>query len=396
MDFKNNRFSIITTVVIILITIGCLSFFFISEIKDASASNKDIKKQNNKETIQKVSFVGVGDNLIHDTIYQAADRRAGVFGDGVYDFYPLYKNIKPIISKYDIRYINEESIIAGDKYGIHAYPQFNAPESMIKTLTDTGFNLINMANNHALDMGSKAVEDSLDLWNKTDVYHTGLYKSQEERNTPLIINKNGIKIAVLSYTYDTNGIRPDKEYKVPYLNEEKIREDVKRVDGKCDFILVSVHWGDEHVEEITPLQKKYASLFSELGVDAVLGTHAHIIQKAQWLTNSDGKKTLVYYGTGNFVHNMLGARPYLEGMASWNFVKKGNKKYIENAKFTPLVFHLESNKYGYDGKVYRLDEYPVELANRHITFGGAGNYNLQVFRNTVKRLIPEDMIDMKN
>lgn len=394
MDFKNNRFTIITTAIISVLVISFFSFFFLHEIKGSAPNHSVNAAKTVPETEKRVSFVGVGDNLIHDSIYNAADRRKGAFGDGDYDFTSLYSNIKSDIKKYDIRYINEESIIAGDKYGIHTYPKFNAPQAMIPALEDAGFNLINLANNHSMDMGSQAIIDSVNLWDKENVYHTGLYKSQEERDKPLIIDKNGIKIAVLSYTYDTNGMTPDKEYMVPYLNEEKIREDIARAKKESDFILVSAHWGDEHIHNINQTEEKYSKLFNDLGVDAVLGTHAHVIQKAGWMKNDKGEKTLIYFGTGNFVHNMLGADPYLEGMASWDFVKKGNKKYIENAKFTPLVFHLENNQYGLDGSVYRLDRYPVELANRHYAMGGAGQYNIEKYKEMVKSLIPSDMIDM--
>lgn len=391
MDFKNNRLTIVTTIIISVVVISFFSIFFSQAIKEnhnKSNSNKNLS------TVKKVSFVGVGDNLIHDSIYNSSDRRKGVFGDGQYDFSNLYSEIKDEINKYDIKYINQESIIAGDKYGIHNYPKFNTPEAMIPTLTKTGFNLINLANNHSMDMGSEGISDSINLWKKTKLYTVGLYNSQEDRDKPLIIDKNGIKTAVLSYTYDTNGMKPDKEYMVPYLEENKIRKDMEKAKKQADFVMISVHWGDEHFHNLNKTQIKFAKLFNDLGADLVLGSHAHVIQKSEWLQNKDGKKTLVYYGTGNFVHNMLGADPYLEGMASWTFVKNGDKKYIENAKFTPLVFHLERNQYGLDGKVYRLDKYPVELANKHFAMAGSGKYNLDNFQNIVKNLIPEDMLDM--
>lgn len=391
MDFKHDKHLIFTTIFISLSIFTIFSFFFISEIKNVDAS----QKTTSNEEVKRVSFVGVGDNLIHDSIYNSADMREGVFGDGKYNFNHLYSNIKDDLKKHDLRYINQESIIAGDQLGISTYPQFNTPESMIDSLIYSGFNIINVANNHSLDMGSKGIESSLDIWKNIDnVYITGLFKSQEDRDNPLIIDKNGIKIALLSYTYGTNGILPDKDYKVPYLDEDRVKKDIARLSQKSDFILVSAHWGEEGIEEIDSTQRKFAKLFNDLGVDAVIGTHAHRIQKAEWLKNSNGKDTLIYYGTGNFVHNMLGAHTYLEGMPSWTFVKDGDKTYIENAKFTPLVFHLERNQYGLDGSVYRLDKYPLELANKHIEMKSAAGYHMETYKDSVNRLIPKDMIDM--
>lgn len=388
MDIKDDKHLIIITFLIVLGFIGSIPFIF-SDFKNHSTSSSSA------DNIKKVSFVGVGDNLIHDTIYKPADYKEGIYGDGKYNFNYLYENIKSEINKYDLKYINQESIVAGDDFGISTYPKFNTPEDIIPALKKAGFNIINMANNHSLDMGENRIINTIKIWNNTNLYHVGLYNSEIDRNTPYIIEKNGIKIALLSYTYGTNGMLPSKNYMVPYLNEENIVKDVKKAKSMADFILVSVHWGEENIEDIDGYQKKYSALFNELGVDVVLGTHAHRIQKAEWLKNKNGKKTLIYYGTGNFVHNMLTSKTYLEGMASWTFVKNGEKKYIDNPKFTPLVFHLERGPYGYEGSVYRLDKYPMELANKHIEMWGNGKYHINMYKQTVEKLIPKEMIDMK-
>lgn len=223
MSFKDNKLTIFLATATVL-SIIVVSASFITEIQSANKKNvikespNTTKKIENK--IDKVSFVGVGDNLIHDSIYNCADRRAGKFGDGEYDFSKLYEQIKPEIEPYDIRYINQESVIAGNQYGISAYPRFNAPMALMPAVINSGFNLISMANNHALDKGSKALVDSINLWNRTGITHVGTYASQEDRDKPLIIEKNNIKIGVLSYTYDTNGFRPEKPYMVSYLTEK--------------------------------------------------------------------------------------------------------------------------------------------------------------------------------
>lgn len=390
MDIKEDKHLI--AIAIIASTIVIISSIFVfSEVIFGNTKTKSTNTDNRKT----VTFVGVGDNLMHDTIYVPADGRAGVYGDGVYDFDSFYKNIKDDISKFDLRYINQESIIAGNSFGISSYPKFNSPQPLMDAVVDAGFNVINMANNHSLDRGETGINNSIKLWNSKDVYHFGVYDSQESRNKTHIIEKNGIKIAVLSYTYGTNGMLPVNNYAVAYLNEKDVRRDIENARNQSDFILISVHWGEEGIEQLDSIQQKYGNLFSELGVDVVLGTHAHRIQKVEWKENSSGKKTLIYYGTGNFVHNMLKPTTYLEGMASWTFVKDGSKKYIDNAKFTPLVFHLERGAYGFEGSVYRLDEYPIELANKHIEMCGNGSYYLNIFKNTVDSLVPKEMIDMK-
>lgn len=164
----------------------------------------------------------------------------------------------------------------------------------------------------------------------------------------------------------------------------------------CDFIVVLPHWGDEGIERLSAQQNHFAKLFNELGVDVVVGAHVHRLQKVEWLTNKEGKKTLIYYGLGNFVHHQLGHTPYLEGMAKFDFVKDGDKKYITNAKFTPLVFHIQLNNYGYDGSVYRLDKYPFELAQKHYSIRKNPKGIMNQFVKSVNRLVPNDMIDMQS
>lgn len=389
MDFKEDKYLIFIAIIASFIVICSFLLIFSDIILGKSTDNK---RKDNKKI---VTFVGVGDNLMHDTLYIPADKRAGVYGDGIYDFDSFYKNIKDDISKFDLRYINQESIIAGDNFGISSYPKFNSPEALIDSVVNSGFNIINMANNHSLDRGETGINNSIKLWNNKNVHHIGVYNSKESREKTYIIEKNGIKIAILSYTYGTNGMLPLNSYSVPYLNEKNITDDINKAKKISDFILVSVHWGEEGIEQLDSYQQKYGKLFNELGVDVVLGTHAHRIQKVEWLKNKNGDKTLIYYGTGNFVHNMLKPTTYLEGMASWSFVKDGDKTYIENAKFTPLVFHLERGCYGYEGSVYRLDKYPIELANKHIEMYGSGSYYINLFKENVRRLVPQEMIDIQ-
>lgn len=392
---KKERIIVFVFSVITVVLFGLVILF--NQAKGPSSNEETTVRTVRENDVNRVSFVGVGDNLIHDSIYKAADRRKGVYGDDQYDFDKLYENIKPILMKSDLRYINQESIVAGDQYGRSNYPLFNTPEAIIPAVKRAGFNIINMANNHSLDRGSQGIINSIKLWDDAGLLHVGLYNSEVDRKKPNIIEKNGIKIGIISYTYGTNGMQPDQKFRIGYLNEDEIKKDVKILrDSKVDFILASAHWGEEGQLPINFDQVRYSKLFNELGVDVVLGTHAHRIQKVEWLENNRGEKTLVYYGTGNFVANMIGANTYLEGMAKFDFVKKGKKKYIDNPKFVPLVFHLEANQYGYDGSVYKLDEYPVELANRHLYMRGAGAYNIEVYKNSINSIIDKEFLEGKN
>ena len=150
---------------------------------------------------KKISIVMVGDCLIHPPIYVDA------YKNGKYDFKPMLTYIKPIISKYDLAYYNQESILAGTKnFKVSGYPQFNSPQEVGDAFLDAGFNLVSLANNHTLDKYEKGVKSSVEYWRSKNVYWTGQALSEDERTKNIKVEeKNGIKYAFLSYTTQTNG-----------------------------------------------------------------------------------------------------------------------------------------------------------------------------------------------
>ena len=162
-----------------------------------------------KETY--ASMVMVGDALIHGTVYGTAHRYANYNG---YDFKPMLEHIKERVKDYDLAYYNQETILGGTEIGLSDYPTFNSPQEFGDAMIDAGFNIVNLATNHTLDRGEQAVINSANYWKTKDVLTAGSYASFEEASKINIKEKNGIKYALLSYTYGTNGIKvPEgKEY----------------------------------------------------------------------------------------------------------------------------------------------------------------------------------------
>ena len=154
--------------------------------------NKKDKEVNNKEIIAskeekyKLSLIMAGDMLVHDKIYNEARKNANNNG---YDFKPMLTYIKDIVKDYDLAYYNEEVVLGGSSIGLSSYPAFNSPYEVGLDMIDTGFNMVSLATNHTLDRGIKAIENSLDFWNSTDVYTAGSYKTMEERNNIKIKEK---------------------------------------------------------------------------------------------------------------------------------------------------------------------------------------------------------------
>ncbi len=151
---------------------------------------------------KEISMVMVGDALIHQSIYQDA------YKNGKYDFTKMLSRVKPIISKYDLAYYNQETILGGAKLGVSTYPRFNSPYEVGDAFRDAGFNVVSLANNHTLDRGKQAIINSTNYWKKyPKVLVAGSYGSQSDRDKVQIFEKNGITYTMLSYTTDTNGLR---------------------------------------------------------------------------------------------------------------------------------------------------------------------------------------------
>ncbi|MEG1066689.1 MAG: CapA family protein [Erysipelotrichaceae bacterium] len=339
--------------------------------------NKELKQEMIEvlAKVGRVHVVGVGDNLIHGPIADEADKFEGTMGDGFYNFNPMYEKVANDIKSADIAYLDQETILGGDYLGISGYPCFNTPKSMAKTINDLGFDLINQATNHALDRGEQGIINSIATFKEyPNMITAGIYDSQASRDTIKVIERNGIKIAFLAYTYGTNGIQPPNSYNVSYFNESEIRNDVAKAKEVSDVIIVSAHWGDENTNIPNSYQTKYAQLLADLDVDVVIGEHPHVIQPITTLKGINGNETLIVYSLGNFLGGMLGVDNNLSGMINFDIVKSNNDFKIENIFWTPLVIHYEGNsndimdsRHGF--KVYKLADYTNELAAKHALNG---------------------------
>ena len=277
----------------------------------AKTTNNGTKKNNDNATVRKkssktvsksdkkksMSLVMVGDVLTHDSVLADALKE-----DGSYDFTSMFTDIKSMIKDYDLKYLNQESIIGGPSFKYSGYPTFNAPDSIGDNLIDTGFNIFGLANNHAYDKGEDAILYSNKYWSSKDVITAGTYSSKDERDDIKVYEKNGIKYAFLAYTTSLNGytLSSDKSYLVNVYSDALVKDDVDKIKDKVDVVIVAMHWGDEYTNTPTNSEKEIAQYLSELGVDLVIGTHPHVVQPIEYVG-----ETLVIYSLGNFISNQL-------------------------------------------------------------------------------------------
>ncbi|MBQ9469101.1 MAG: CapA family protein [Clostridia bacterium] len=323
-------------------------------------------------SLKRVSFLAAGDNIIHEAVFTdaAALASAQAATDGYeekYYFDPMYENVGSLIGKADLSFVNMECPIAGEEYGISGYPRFNAPLEAAETLVRLGFDIVNVANNHMLDMDDRAAgyRNTVNTLKKLPLTVVGGY-TKNDYDDLRIIEKNGVKIAFLSYTTSLNceQINPaSPEMIVPYPAESDIRRQTKKARENADFVVVSMHWGIENETELSGTQTSLARLLCECGVDVILGHHSHTVQKAQWITSGDNR-TLCYYSLGNFISTQHPIKNLVGIFASFDFVIGENgERTVENAKAIP---HMTWYSTARDGvKIYLLNEVTPELIASH-------------------------------
>ena len=289
-------------IIVLVVSFGVIYFsssnfsFFKStdKVEKKNVIEKEVKKD--KDYIAKVFMVG--DALIHSAVYEDARQ-----SDGTYDFTSMLSSIKPISSKYDLAYYNQETILGGKDLGYSNYPRFNSPQEVGDAFVDAGFNLVSLATNHTMDKGEQGVLNSVSYWKtKSGVVSSGQWSSDEERNQSIttIHEVNNIKYAFISYTIWTNGLNTPtgKEYLNNVYSEEKAKADIDAVRDKVDFVIVAMHWGTEYSFKVDAKQEEIANYLSSLGVDLIIGAHPHVIQTVEYINN---KKTFVVYSLGNFI-----------------------------------------------------------------------------------------------
>ncbi len=388
-------------------------------------SNENSNNSSDDEKIPKesiVSFLACPDNILHTSVIcdglERAAKNKGVEPDysdlrnADYDFYQMYDNVADAIKNADISYINQETLVGGTSGKIYGYPTFNSPDAIAETIYGLGYDVVNVAHNHMLDSyNTKYLENCYSVFNNLGLSVIGYYPDEASTSNITVIEKEGIKISFLSYTYDTNAHLPSgSDFIIPLFDEQLIRKQVAIAKANSDVVIASCHWGYENTYNANNEQKKYAKLFSELEVDIVLGMHPHVIQPMEWIISETGYKTLVIYSLGNFASGMQTGANVLAGMFSVNF-KKDNftgEITIEQPTFIPIVTHYVCGKKaisrdtGYrDFKIYYLKDYTDELAAKHgaVTYEKShgttlvgGGFSLTTLKNTINKYIPEEFL----
>jgi poly-gamma-glutamate synthesis protein (capsule biosynthesis protein) len=286
----------------------------------------------------RLKIIFAGDLMGHDgQIKSAWDDKTKC-----YHYDTCFSLIKDLVSSADIALLNLEVTLAGEPF--KGYPQFSSPDEVAIAAKNAGFDVFITANNHSLDGGKKGIERTIDILDKNGIIRTGTFRDSVQRAVeyPLIIEKNNIRLAILNYTYGTNGLVVRPPNIVNYIDTAGIINDIakaRRADP--DFVIITLHWGLEYERTENKQQRNLADFLIKNGADAIIGSHPHVIQPVRkYFNNPDDTShyNLVVYSLGNFISNQ-GDRYRDGGLMVEVELEKTGKTKVTGLKTHPVFVY---------------------------------------------------------
>lgn len=329
------KFSLTLLLVVTFALIGC---------KGTLITSEEILIEK-KPSFQEETLVitAVGDIMMHNTQIQAG------YHENKYDYRSFFTYVKPLFDSSDFVIGNLETTLAGQKAGYSGYPRFNSPEVLAFNLKDAGFDFLSTANNHCLDKGSLGMVNTLDTLEQAGLYFAGTARSQTEAENICLVQVKNIKIALLAYTYGTNGLSISKNLgHVNYLYPEKICEDIEKAKNQgAQLIFVCLHFGQEYQPLPSKEQKEITQLFFAKGADVILGSHPHVLQPAQIISGQrEHEKQFVIYSLGNFISDQAGLERKSGVILNLYFTLNPleSKPILKEVRYIPIWTHSYVNK----------------------------------------------------
>ncbi|BAG08892.1 CapA family protein [Finegoldia magna] len=323
-----------------------------SQSKEKADDKSEKPKENKNLEKKEITITCWGDYMNHITQIRQAKATN-------YDFTDSFAAIKDIVGKSDLSVVNFETTIAKDTSDMSGYPEFATHENVIKALKDTGFDVVSTANNHAYDRRLKGIDRTIEIIEKYGLKRTGTFKENESTN-PLIVDVKGIKVGFFSYSQMLNGyeklmLNSGRDTAVNLIDMDKIKKDVDYLKkNHADVIMCYMHWGEEYSDYPNSYQKNTFKKLADMGVDLVIGSHPHTIQKSDVIENN-GKKSYCVYSLGNLVSDQREAYGQYYGVeigvySDIKIEKIGDKTTVKS----------------FENKPYYVDKYTDSVTTRYV------------------------------
>ena len=390
------------------------------DASNPGGKSEDSGNEAEEDGVTEITFTAVGDNLINEVLYgQAAERAAEKDGEKAYDFSLCYEKMAPFIQEHDVNWIDIETLMT-DTLEPSGYPTFSTPGDSGRALIDAGWNVFSLASNHTYDQGAYGIGESLAFWDTMKeeasaaqkeaddkaaadsaegICCTGLWEYGTEYDIPILTCK-GKKLAFLTYTYGTNDIpTPDGAAgHVIYLDEEGLMAyQIQLAHEQADAVIVSLHWGEEYSHCQTEEQRELARRVADMGADLIIGGHPHVVQGAEMLTASDGRKVFCAYSLGNFIcaQNSMPNPDAMIGLVlscTFRFAEDGLT--VEDPSLIPILSDYGEN-YAEDHTVlYRDYSQEQALAHGMRTMFGFTQFDYDYVREMLTEVVGPEYLEL--
>jgi len=333
------------------------------------------------DTTHTITLLFAGDMMQH-----AGQIKAASDGNGGFDYSECFKYIKDEVEQADIAIANLEVTLGGAPYT--GYPQFCAPDEFAVAIKEAGFDLLQTCNNHSCDTGKRGLGRTLNLLDSLGMPHFGTYHDAQDRarKYPYLLEKNGFRIAMLAYTYGTNGIPVPSPYIVNQIDTIQIKKDIAAAKAmNPDAIIAFMHWGTEYVLQPVASQKWQADWLFKNGVTHVIGGHPHVVEPIEMRKDSKGEQHMLVWSLGNYISNMTKPNTYGGLMVRLSLEKDSKGTRVAGSDYS-LIWTSRPALSGH--KTHRV--YPVNIDPGMINDNEKQQMNL--FVNTTRKLFEKSNI----
>lgn len=249
---------------------------------------------------EEITLTALGDILMHNTLIWSGGQP-----DGTYAF-DFFRDVAHLMQEGDYCTTTLEAALGGPETGYTGYPLFNSPDAIAYHLQEYGVDGVIASNNHILDRGFQGAQRTVEVLEDAGLDVLGIKQSPEDPGF-IIKDIRGIKVGYLAYTYGTNGLTLPQEhnYFINMLEKDRILEDIEKLRPEVDVLILILHWGVEYSTSPTENQRELAREFLQAGVDAIVGSHPHVVQPVEYI-NMDGQEKFVAYSIGNYIGHQRG------------------------------------------------------------------------------------------
>lgn len=302
-----------------------------------SAMEENIDSINNFKANSIIKISAIGDILLGENL-----KNYGKNAEGLYD--DIFSNITKYLKNSDITLGTYETNITEDT------------KVFANAIKEAGIDLVTLAHNHTQDYGEEGFKTTQEYLESIGIQTVGKY-AEEAKDRVKIVEEKGVKIAILSYTYD-NG-----KSGVNIYSEEQASNDLAYANENADFSILLMHWGDVYKEEPNAKQKEQAQFLVDNGADIIIGAHPSVVEPMEILKNKEGQDCLVAYSLGDFTSDFSYENSNLELILNIQiyYDAETDKVSLYKVDYTPIYM----NDYGKQNKVnrYKLLDLKNEIAN---------------------------------